>query len=41
MLVIPAYTYKHENDIEKFLPLALALAVFNRSDIDVVLPGRF
>ena len=33
--------YEDEDDIEEILPLAFALTVFNASDFEVVLPGRF
>ena len=33
--------YEDEDDIEEILPLALALVVFNTSNLEVVLPGRF
>ena len=33
--------YEDEDDIEKILPFALALVVFDTSDFEVVFPGRF
>ena len=33
--------YKDEDDIEKILPLALALAVFDASTFEVIFPSRF
>ena len=33
--------YEDKDDIEELLPLAFAFVVFNASDLEVVLPGRF
>ena len=33
--------YEDEDDIEKILPLAVALAVFDASTFEVVFPSRF
>ena len=35
------WAYEDEDDVEEILPLALALGVFDASDFEVVLPGRF
>ena len=35
------WAYENEDDIQETLPLALALGVFDASDFEVVLPGRF
>ena len=35
------WPYEDEDDIEEILPFALALVVFDGSDAEVVLPGRF
>ena len=43
MLGIARVVWPHEDedDIENILPFALALVVFDGSDAEVVLPGRF